>query len=72
MNHLDYAGDLNSIADNENFIIAYPQAVATTKDDVSWNPEDNGIQNIQENDVYFTEQLISAISSDYTVDSSRI
>ena len=70
--HLDYAGDLNSIADNENFIIAYPQAVATTKDDVSWNPEDHGIQNIQENDVYFTEQLISAISSDYTVDSSRI
>ena len=65
-------GDLNSLADSENFIIAYPQAVVGEKGDVYWNPEDNGIQNIEENDVFFTEQLIEDISNKYTVNSSQV
>lgn len=70
--HAINVGDLNSLADNENFIVAYPQAVVGEKGDVYWDPGDNGIQSIEENDVYFTEQLISKISNEYNVDSSRI
>lgn len=64
--------DLNSTADNNNFIVAYPQAVVREKGAAYWEPGDNGSQNINENDVYFTEQLISDIRIEYNVDTSRV
>lgn len=71
-----YIGDgpsnLNSIADSNNFMVAYPQGVEREKDGTEWDPRDNGIPNINENDVYFTEQLISDISNDYNVNLSRV
>jgi len=63
---------LNEIADANNFIVAYPQGIERTKGDPEWDPGDNGMQNIRENDVYFAEQLISKISSDYNVDLTRV
>ena len=65
-------GDLNSLADSEGFIVSYPQAVVGEKGAAYWDPGDNGIQNIDENDVFFTEQLIAAISNEYNVKSSQV
>lgn len=65
-------GDLNALAESENFIIAYPQAIVGEKGDVYWNPYDNGIQDIGKNDIFFIEQLISEINNDYNIDLSRV
>ena len=65
-------GDLNLLANSEKFIVAYPQAVVREKGAAYWDPGENGRQNIEENDVYFTEKLISHISNEYNVDLSRV
>lgn len=65
-------GDLNSVANSESFIVAYPQAIVREKGAAYWDPGDNESQNIEENDVYFTEQLILHISDEYNVDLSRV
>lgn len=64
--------NFNSLADTSNFIVAYPQAVMREKEGVYWDPGDNGSENIYDNDVYFTELLITEISKDYNVDLSRV
>jgi len=64
--------NLNSLADTSNFIIAYPQAVMREKEGVYWDPGDDGSENIYDNDLYFTEKLISDISKDYNVDLPRV
>ena len=63
---------LNDTADENNFIIVYPQAAYREKGANYWEPGDTGKQSIEENDVYFTEQLIAEISSSYNVDLSRV
>lgn len=73
--HAENVGDLhglNALADNDNFLIAYPQGVIRAKESPEWDPGDNGEENIRENDVYFTTQLIADISSQYNVDLSRV
>lgn len=62
----------NVLADNENFIMAYPQGAFREKGAQYWEPGNNGGQDISVNDVYFTEQLISDISSMFNVDLSRV
>ena len=64
--------NLNSLADSRNFLVAYPQGVVRAKEGAEWDPGDNGSQNINDNDVYFVEQLISDISKEYMVDLSRV
>ena len=64
--------NLNLLADTSNFLVAYPQAVMREKEGVYWDPGDDGSENIYDNDIYFTEQLISDISKDYNVDLSRV
>jgi len=63
---------LNLVADDNNFLVVYPQAAFREKGDVYWEPGDNGSQSINENDVYFTKQLISEISGEYNIDESRV
>ena len=69
--YLNYA-DMRSLADTENFILVYPQGVVRAKEGAEWDPGDKGIQNIKDNDVYFTEQLISDIGNEYNIDLSRV
>lgn len=64
--------NFDSLADDSNFLVVYPQAVMREKEGVYWDPGDDGSENINENDVYFTEQLISDINKEYNVDSSRV
>ncbi|MEL7219989.1 MAG: PHB depolymerase family esterase [Bacteroidota bacterium] len=75
---IDYATDvgefynLNEVADIENFIVVYPQAIVREKEGAYWDPADNGAQDISDNDVYFTTQLIADIDKDYNLDLSRV
>ncbi len=64
--------NLNALADNENFIVAYPQGVVRAKGSPEWDPGNNSSQNISDNDPYFTEQLIAHINDDFNVDLSRV
>jgi polyhydroxybutyrate depolymerase len=63
---------LNTTANENNFIVVYPQAVIGQKGSTYWTPGDNGIENIRENDVYFTKELISEIASIFNLDQNRI
>ncbi|MEC7986463.1 MAG: PHB depolymerase family esterase [Myxococcota bacterium] len=64
--------NLESTADSSNFILAYPQGVVRAKGANEWDPGDDGTQDINSNDLVFTEQLIADISGAYSVDASRI
>ena len=66
-----YAFD--ELANQENILVAYPQgAYRPDKEDTYWEPGDNGEMDIFENDIYFFEQLILAISESHNVDLDRI
>ncbi|MEM9548432.1 MAG: PHB depolymerase family esterase [Bacteroidota bacterium] len=65
--------NFNDLADQENFIVAYPQgAYRPEKEDTYWEPGDSGTENIYENDVYFLEELVSHISSEFNLDMDMI
>ena len=65
-----YLSDMRSLADQNNFILVYPQAIA--------DPTDNGSLNwifkgdSDHDDIYFVEALIDELSSQYTVDPKRV
>ncbi len=68
----EYYG-FNALADEENFLIAYPQgAYRPEKEDNYWEPGDNGASNIYENDVFFINELVTEISAKYNVKQDRI
>lgn len=65
--------DFDALANQENIIVAYPQgAYRPDKDDHYWEPGDNGAEDILKNDVYFIEQLVENIASEYNVDRDRV
>ncbi len=65
--------NFNDLADQENFIVAYPQgAWRPEKDDTYWEPGDTGVENLYDNDVYFLEQLVSEIDIEYNVDMNKV
>jgi len=74
--YLETVGDffgLHELADQEQFLIAYPQgAFHDEKDDTYWIPGDNGIENIYENDIYYLEQLVIDVANDYNVDLDKV
>ncbi len=63
---------LNALADSENFLVAYPQGVIREKEAPEWDPGDDGGQNMNSNDNYFTAQLIADIKKEYNVDLKRV
>ena len=64
--------ELNDVADQENVIIAYPQAVLREKGAAYWEPGDSGGADILVNDVFFTEQLIADIFNEFQVDTTKV
>ncbi len=70
--HANSVGDLNTIANTEKFIVAYPQGVPGEKGDSYWKPTGDGSQNINDNDVFFTKQLINHIGSNYKIDTNKV
>lgn len=64
---------LAKLANERNFIVAYPQgAYRPEKDDTYWEPGDSGIENIYDNDVYFIENLIAELSEEYNINPAMI
>ncbi|MEC8276749.1 MAG: PHB depolymerase family esterase [Myxococcota bacterium] len=68
----DGNSDLSSQADSNGFIVAYPQGIARSKGNTEWDPGDNGATNINDNDVYFVQQLIADISSKHSINGTQI
>jgi len=64
--------NLNTVANDHNFIVVYPQGIERSKGDAEWDPSDNGISSIMDNDVFFTEKLIEDISSKWNIDPLKI
>lgn len=63
---------LNSVADDNNFIVAYPQGIERSKGGAEWDPINNSTSSINDNDIYFIEKLINEINNEYNIDSLRI
>lgn len=65
-------GDLESVANNNNFILVVPQGVERTKGGAEWDPGDSGVEDIMENDIYFVEKLLEELQTNYNIDSMRV
>ena len=65
-----YLSDMRSLADENNFIIVYPQAIADPTDDGSFNWIFKG--DSDHDDVYFIESIIEELSSQYSIDLTRV
>ena len=62
--------DMRGLADNNNFILVYPQAIADPTDDGSLNWIFKGESD--HDDIYFIDALISELSSQYQIDLERV
>ncbi len=65
--------DFSKLAEERNIITVYPQgAYRIEKDDTYWEPGDNGLDNIYENDDYFIKEMISDIQQEFNINSEMI
>ena len=62
--------DMRDLADENNFILVYPQAIADPTDDGSLNWIFKG--DSDHDDIYFIDALISELSSEYQIDLERV
>ena len=62
--------DMRDLADNNNVILVYPQAIADPTDDGSLNWIFKGESD--HDDIYFVDALISELSSQYQIDLERV
>ena len=62
--------DMRNLADENNFILVYPQAIADPTDDGSLNWIFKG--DSDHDDIYFIDALISELSNQYQIDLERV
>ena len=62
--------DMRDLADNNNVILVYPQAIADPTDDGSLNWIFKGESD--HDDIYFVDALISELSAQYQIDLERV
>ena len=62
--------DMRNLADENNFILVYPQAIADPTDDGSLNWIFKG--DSDHDDIYFIDEIIFELSNQYSIDSERI
>ena len=65
-----YISDMRNLADENNFILVYPQAIADPTDGGSLNWMFKGESD--HDDIYFVEAMIDEIATQYSVDQSRV
>ena len=65
-----YISDMRNLADENNFILAYPQAIADPTDGGSLNWMFKGESD--HDDIYFVEAMIDEIATQYSIDQSRV
>lgn len=63
----------NALADEEGFLVAYPQgAYRPSKESTYWEPGNGTGDHLYDNDVYFTQQLIADIAADHNVSAGEV
>lgn len=63
----------NALADEEGFLVAYPQgAYRPSKESTYWEPGNGTGDHLYDNDVYFTQQLIADIAADHNVAAGEV
>ena len=67
-----YEAQLESTADSNGFLLAYPQGVVRAKGAAEWDPGDDGTQNINTNDLAFFDAIMADIGSAYNIDSEQV
>lgn len=67
-----YEAQLESTADSNGFLLAYPQGLARAKGAAEWDPGDDGTQSISTNDLAFFDALMADIGSAYNIDSEQV
>lgn len=67
-----YEAQLESTADSNGFLLAYPQGVIRAKGAAEWDPGDDGSQNINTNDLAFFDSMLADITNSYNVESSQV
>ena len=65
-----YISDMRNLADENNFILVYPQAIADPTDGGSLNWMFKG--DYDHDDIYFVEAMIDEIAGQYSIDQSRV
>ena len=65
-----FTSDMSTLADNDGFLVAYPQALADPNDGGSANWLHKDPTDVD--DIYFIEALIQKIDEDYAIDLSRV
>ena len=64
--------DLTSLANNNDFLLVYPQGVLDAEGLPEWRPVADSSQSIQDNDFIFVERIIEDIGNEFNVNSERI
>lgn len=64
--------DFRTLANTNNFLLAYPQGVLDSEGFPEWRPVTDGGTSIQDNDFIFVDEIIADISSEYNVDPEAI
>lgn len=76
MSYRAYVGektDLHLLADQREFIVAYPDAfIRKGGGEPYWQPGDNGEMDIALNDVYFIDRVLNDIKANYSIDERRV
>lgn len=63
----------NALADEEGFLVAYPQgAYRPSKESTYWEPGNGTGDHLYNNDVYFTQELIADVSADHNVAAGEV
>ena len=70
--YMEYESDMRSMADDENFILVYPQATSDSRGDPTWHLGGENSKSTEVNDVGFIGKIIDELSSIYSVDQKRI
>ena len=67
--HLNYTSDMRNLAENENFILVYPQASPDLSSNInSWIDKAGS----NKNDIFFIQEIFNNLNSIYNIDDSRV
>ncbi len=71
ISYMNYTSDMRGLAEANNFILIYPEAIADpSTGEISWI--DKASSGVPRDETLFIESIINLISTDYSVDLDRI
>ena len=69
--YMEYVSDMRSIAENENFILVYPQATSDNSGNPTWHLGGENSKSTEVDDVGFIGKIIDDLSSIYSIDKTH-